>query len=224
MNKGMCLLLALILVLAACGGGGTTGDTTKPTVSLASSSTNVTVAGSITLTATANDNVGVSKVEFFDGSTKLSEDATAPYTASVALTAANNGSKSYTAKAFDATGNNETSPAVAVTVNIVADTKGPILLSSTAKSNTTVDLVFNEVVTGGTLASNFSIVSASVTALAVTAASTSPDGKTVTLTTASQKAGESYGVVTINVKDLAGNAFDFSGTTSNAMNFTGIGP
>jgi chitinase len=222
MNKGICLLLALILVLAACGGG-TTGDTTKPTVSLVSSSTNVTAAGNITLTATANDNIGVTKVEFYDGSTKLSEDSAAPYTASVALTAANNGTKSYTAKAFDAAGNNETSTAVAVTVNIAADTKGPILLSSTAKSNTTVDLVFNEAVTGGNIASNFSIVSASVTALAVTAASTSLDGKTVTLTTASQKAGESYGVVAINVKDLAGNAFDFSGTSSNAMNFTGIG-
>ena len=37
-------------------GGGGGGDTTPPTVSLASSATNVTAAGSITLTATAADN------------------------------------------------------------------------------------------------------------------------------------------------------------------------
>ncbi|NJK43758.1 MAG: hypothetical protein HC933_05275, partial [Pleurocapsa sp. SU_196_0] len=42
---------------------GSSGDTTKPTVSLRSSSSNVTTASSITLTATATDNVGVSKVE-----------------------------------------------------------------------------------------------------------------------------------------------------------------
>jgi endoglucanase len=107
------------------GGGG--GDTTPPTVSLASSATTVTAAGTITLTATATDNVGVTRVDFFDGATLLGSDTASPFTQAVALTAANNGTRSYTAKAFDAAGNNTTSAAVTVTVNISGggDTTAP---------------------------------------------------------------------------------------------------
>jgi aryl-phospho-beta-D-glucosidase BglC (GH1 family) len=94
------------------------GDTTPPTVSLASSATTVTAAGNITLTATAADDVGVARVEFLDGATLLGSDSAAPYTQLVALTAANNGARSYTARAFDAAGNSRTSTAVIVTVNI----------------------------------------------------------------------------------------------------------
>jgi endoglucanase len=98
--------------------GGGTGDTTPPGISLASSATTVTAAGSITLTATATDNVGVSRVEFFDGTTLIGTDTTAPFTQTVALTAANNGTHSYTARASDAASNATTSAVVTVTVNI----------------------------------------------------------------------------------------------------------
>jgi len=96
------------------------GDVTQPTVTLASNATAVTAPGTITLTATAADNVGVTRVEFFDGTTLLGTDTTAPYTLAVALTAANNGNRSYTARAFDAAGNNRTSAPVIVAVNIAA--------------------------------------------------------------------------------------------------------
>ncbi len=95
-----------------------TTDTTPPTVSLSSSSTNVTTASSITLTANANDNIGVAKVEFYDGSTKLGEDTTAPFEQIVAFTSANNGTKTYTAKAFDTANNSTSSTPVTVTINI----------------------------------------------------------------------------------------------------------
>lgn len=135
------LASSLVAVLAACGGGGTTtppADTTKPTVSLGASSTNVVAAGDVTLTATAADNVGVTKVEFYEGATKLSEDTTAPYTHTLSFTAASNGSKSYTARAFDAAGNNETSAAVSVTVNIVVpDTDAPTVVSIVPANNAT---------------------------------------------------------------------------------------
>lgn len=128
--------VGLVLFIAACGGGG--ADTVKPTVTLAASSTNVTAPGNITLTATASDNVGVTRVEFYDGATKIGEDTTAPYTRDVALTAADNGSKTYTARAFDAAGNNETSSPVTVTVNIpVPDTEPPTILSVTPANNAT---------------------------------------------------------------------------------------
>ena len=100
------------------GGGGGGDDPIPPTVTLSASSTSVTTAGTITLSANATDNVGVARVEFFDGATLISTDTAAPYTTSVALTAASNGTHSYTAKATDATGNTKTSTPVSVTVNI----------------------------------------------------------------------------------------------------------
>jgi aryl-phospho-beta-D-glucosidase BglC (GH1 family) len=95
-------------------------DHTNPTATLASSAAAVTTAGNLSLTATASDNIGVTRVDFLDGAIVLGSDATAPYTFTVPLTAANNGTHSYTAKAFDAAGNFGTSPAVSVSVNIPA--------------------------------------------------------------------------------------------------------
>ncbi len=119
----------------------TIADVTPPTVSLSSSSTNVTAVGAVTLTANPADNVGVGKVEFFDGATKLGEDLTAPYEQTVNFTIANNGSKSYTAKVFDAAGNSTSSNAVDVLVNI-PDTTGPtISLSSSSTNVTTISAI-----------------------------------------------------------------------------------
>jgi hypothetical protein len=107
--------LVLAATLVACPPA---ADTVAPTVSLSSSSNNVVLPGSIKLTATAADNIGVSKVEFYDGTTKLSEDSSAPYEQSIDFVQANNGAKSYSAKAFDAANNSASSSPVAVTVNI----------------------------------------------------------------------------------------------------------
>jgi aryl-phospho-beta-D-glucosidase BglC (GH1 family) len=104
------------------GSNGCSNDTTKPTITLASSATSVTAASTITLTATASDNCGVTRVDFFDGTTLLGSDTTAPFTQAVPLTGANNGTHSYTAKAFDAATNNQTSTAVAVNVSITGTT------------------------------------------------------------------------------------------------------
>lgn len=98
------------------GGGG--GDTTAPTAGLTGPIGPITAAGTITLTATASDNVGVTRVEFRDGTTLLGTDNAAPFTQQVALTAANNGTHTYTAKAFDAAGNAGTSTGLSLVVNI----------------------------------------------------------------------------------------------------------
>jgi hypothetical protein len=112
--KQVFLGLGLVLILAAC----PTADTTPPTISLSSNLSNVTAAGSITLTATASDDTGITKVEFYEGVTKLGEDSTAPFEQTIAFTIANNGTKTYTAKAFDAATNSSSSSAVNVVVNI----------------------------------------------------------------------------------------------------------
>lgn len=106
------------IAIGGGGGGGGGGDTTPPTVSLSSSSTSVTSAGTISLNATAADNVGVVRVEFRDGTTLVNTVTSAPFSTSVSLTSTNNGTHTYTAKAFDAAGNATTSAPVSVTVNI----------------------------------------------------------------------------------------------------------
>jgi aryl-phospho-beta-D-glucosidase BglC (GH1 family) len=118
---------------------GGTADTTPPAVSLASSAATVTAAGTITLTASASDDVGVTRVEFYDGATLLAAKTAAPYTQGVALTATNNGTHAFTARAYDAAGNGKTSAAVNVVVSIATatDTIPPtVSLKSSASSVT----------------------------------------------------------------------------------------
>lgn len=112
---------------AACSGTTTPpsgGDTTAPTVALRASPATVTAAGNVSLSATASDNVGVSKVEFYQGTRLLGTDMGAPYTWSDAVTASDNGSRAYSAKAYDTAGNAATA-AASVTVNIGGTTPPP---------------------------------------------------------------------------------------------------
>ena len=58
-------------------------DTTAPTVSLTAPANGATVSGTVTLTATASDNVGVAGVQFLvDGNPLGAEDTTSPYSVS----------------------------------------------------------------------------------------------------------------------------------------------
>ncbi|MHA0043607.1 glycosyl hydrolase family 18 protein [Deinococcus sp. PEB2-63] len=120
-----------------CDSGST--DTTAPTVSVSSSAGSVTTASTITLTASASDNVGVTRVEFYDGATLIGTDTTSPYTQAVSLTAANNGTRSYTARAFDAAGNSRVSAATSVTVNIAGsgDTTAPTVSVTASPTSVT---------------------------------------------------------------------------------------
>ncbi|WP_395844302.1 glycosyl hydrolase family 18 protein [Cystobacter fuscus] len=103
----------------ACSGGTNSTDKTPPTVSLTATPTQVMTAGSVSLTAPATDNVGVSRVEFYKNGVIFSTDSTSPFTASDAFSnSGQNGTYSYTAKAYDAAGNSATSSGVSVQVNL----------------------------------------------------------------------------------------------------------
>jgi hypothetical protein len=117
-NDGNSLWSAPVWVTQSSGTGG--GDTTLPTVSASESG----ASGTITLSATASDNVGVTKVEFYvDGALKGS-DTTAAYSITLDSTTLANGSHTLTAKAYDAAGNVATSSAVAFSVsNTTASTQ-----------------------------------------------------------------------------------------------------
>jgi hypothetical protein len=104
-------------------------DTTAPTVSIISPAAGAQVTGTVTINASASDNVGVTGVTFFWNGTAIGpEDTQAPFSAGVTTTLAQNGTATLTCVARDAAGNTTTSPAVSITVdNPVPDTTPPSL-------------------------------------------------------------------------------------------------
>src|SRR5258708_4996140 len=94
--------------------GSTGGDTQAPTVSITAPAAAATVSGTVAVNASASDNVGVTKVEFYLDGALQSTSTSSPYSWSWATTSATNGSHSLTAKAYDAANNVGTSTAVSV--------------------------------------------------------------------------------------------------------------
>jgi hypothetical protein len=93
-------------------------DVLPPTVSLTQPANNAVVSGTIQVSATANDNVGIAKVEFYRGSSKLLGTATnVPYVISWDTGTGEDGKRALTAVAHDMAGNKTTSGAVSVTID-----------------------------------------------------------------------------------------------------------
>ncbi len=93
-------------------------DTIPPVVSLTAPLPGQTVAGSIVVSASASDNVGVVGLQFrLDGSVLGAELMSPPYSLSWNTALAANGSHALTAVARDAAGNSTVSAVVNVTVN-----------------------------------------------------------------------------------------------------------
>ncbi len=103
---------------------GTSPDTTPPTVSLTSPVEAATISGTVTVSTTAADNIGIAGVTLLvDGATVGAEDTAAPYEFSLDTTTLTNGAHTTAARARDAAGNQTTSAVVNVTVsNAVAPT------------------------------------------------------------------------------------------------------
>ncbi len=100
-------------------------DTTPPTVAITSPVSGATVCGSVPLTASASDDVGVVGVQFkYDGFSIGAEDTTAPYAVPADTTTVANGSYTLTAVARDAAGNVTTSAPVTITVANSASSAG----------------------------------------------------------------------------------------------------
>ena len=95
-----------------------TPDTTPPSVSITAPAANATVSNTVTVSATATDNVAVNDVRFQLDGVNLGADLTAsPYTIQWDTTTATNGTHTLTAIAKDTSGNSATSSAITVTVN-----------------------------------------------------------------------------------------------------------
>jgi hypothetical protein len=102
-------------------------DTTAPTVGITAPINGGIVSGTVQVTASASDNIGVAGVQFYLDGTPLGSEATAvPYSISWNTTTVANASHTLTAVARDAAGNRTTSGAIQVTVsNGVPDTTSP---------------------------------------------------------------------------------------------------
>jgi uncharacterized protein (TIGR03118 family) len=105
-------------------------DIVAPTaVTLTTPAASATVSGTVPLSATASDNVGVARMVFSvrvgSTTTEIATDNSAPFGVDWNSGSVANGAATLTATAFDAFGNSTTSAAVAVTVANVPDTTPP---------------------------------------------------------------------------------------------------
>src|SRR5437870_1681530 len=119
-------------------------DTTPPMVSMTAPAAGSTVAGTVTVSASATDNVGVVGVQFkLDGANLGTEVTAAPYTTSWNTTLAAIGVHTLTAVARDAAGNTATAAAVGVTLDnappIISAVVSSGITSSTATITWTTD-------------------------------------------------------------------------------------
>ena len=120
----------------ATGSGTALADTTPPTVALTAPLTGTTVSGTVTVSASATDNVGVAGVQFKLDGTNLGAEVTAPpYAVTWNTTTTAAGAHTLTAAARDATGNIGTSAGVAVTVANGSTTAAPPGSPTTSNSN-----------------------------------------------------------------------------------------
>ncbi len=114
-------------------------DATAPVVAITSPSANATVSGTVNITASASDSVGVNKVEFYVNGSLKATDTASPYSYSWDSKSVSNGSYSITSKAYDAAGNVGQASAVSVNVNnVVADTTAPVTAITSPSANATV--------------------------------------------------------------------------------------
>ena len=131
--------------LALASGGATpppppppAGDATPPSVTLVSPASGATVAGTVAVTVTAADNVGVARVDYSFGGTKVGSSAAAPFTFSWNTTSVANTSGMMVATAYDAAGNSASSNYAFVTVNNTTAPPPPPAGDTTAPTITLV--------------------------------------------------------------------------------------
>jgi hypothetical protein len=139
-QKGNAVQNAVITTGAGGGGG---GDTTPPAVAITAPAGGATVSGaSVTVTASASDNVGIASVQFkLDGANLGAADTTSPYSIAWNTTTAASGTHTLTAVATDAAGNTTTSAPVTVTVSNATgggDTTPPTVAITAPAGGTTV--------------------------------------------------------------------------------------
>jgi|GEM_PF-1437970 len=127
-------------------------DTTIPSVSLIAPTAGATLSGTATLSATATDNVAVTTVNFFQGTTLISADTVAPYTTTWNTTLVPNGTYILKAIAADAAGNTASTANVSVTVSNITNDLGVTLSTPVAGTTVSGTIAVTAIPTGSTIA------------------------------------------------------------------------
>jgi thermitase len=163
-----------------------TSDTQAPAVSIGSPTASATVSSLVAVSATATDNVGVTKVELRVNGVLVGTDSASPYAFSWDSTTVANGMATLQARAYDAAGNVASSSSVSVNVantakladvtppvvSITSPTastvrpKGSVTITASATDNMGtsglkqalyIDNVLKTTVTGGSLSYSWSL-------------------------------------------------------------------
>ena len=107
-----------------------TPDTSPPTTNITLPSSGSTVSGQIAVSATASDNVGVSKVELWRDGVFAAADTLTPYDFLWDTNFSSNGTHTLQTKAYDGSGNVGVSPIVEVTVSNTDNTPPVVSIPS----------------------------------------------------------------------------------------------
>jgi chitodextrinase len=120
----------------------TPADTTPPTVAFLAPADGASVAGIVTLSADATDNIAMDHVDFLVNGTLVGTATSAPYTVNWNSTTLANGAAAITAHAVD-TSANFTDTTINVTIaNDVTPPSAPTNLAATSASSSMIDLTW----------------------------------------------------------------------------------
>lgn len=118
-------------------------DTTPPTVSLSAPTNGSTVSGTVNIQASASDDGGIAKVEFYVDTNLMKSATSSPYSHSWDTKTVADGSHTVTAKAYDKAGNMAAQSAAVTVKNTDTDApSAPSSLTATADSTSAVSLAW----------------------------------------------------------------------------------
>lgn len=192
-------------------------DITVPSVNITAPAAGE-VSGTVNITASASDNIGVVGVKFkVDGIDLGSEDLLAPYSASWITTSVSNGSHTITAVARDAAGNTQTSAGVIVNVNNLQDTEAPsVNITAPAAGNVsgTINIIASASDNTGVAGVEFFLDGASLGA--------EDQSAPYSFSWNTVSAGNGNHTLTAKARDAAGNSTTSAGVIVNVSNNTGL--
>jgi C1A family cysteine protease len=178
-------------------------DTVSPSANITSPSSGATVSGTVPVSASASDNVGVAKAEFYMDSSLQTTDTSSPYSFNWDTTKVTNGSHTLSAKAYDAAGNVGTS--ASITVNVSNTAPMPDAIAPTVTISSPAD--------GSTTSKNTKLSASSSDNIGVISMQASIDGKSVctsssgalSCTIVNKKFAKGTHPITVIASDAAGN-------------------
>lgn len=194
------------LLLASWASYSSAADTIPPSIKIAGPKSGSNVSSPVYISTIATDDIGVSRVDFYQNGNLIGSDQTSPF---ATILESSMGMYTLTAVAYDAAGNSTTSDPV----NISIINSPLIIKGAVALDPTTVDVRFNGLLDPTTV--DISYFSASG-GLMIFTTILQPDQQTVRLMTSPQSTQISYAITASNsaptIKDTSGNQLGYPNT------------